>query len=113
MSRKIVNTRAALKKELGSIRRQIAAFDLVCPGNLQKRMKTCGKPGCPCLTDKTKRHGPYYEWTRRENGVFKNTVVSKDEADKFAKAILKYHKVMGLLTQWGSKAARIILTKAS
>ncbi|OGJ89355.1 MAG: hypothetical protein A2268_08505 [Candidatus Raymondbacteria bacterium RifOxyA12_full_50_37] len=75
-------------------------------------MKTCGKPGCPCLTDKTKRHGPYYEWTRRENNVFKNTVVSKYEADKFVKAISKYHKVMRLLAQWGRKSAQTILAKS-
>lgn len=38
------------------------------PGSIHQFFAKCGSKKCPCATDKTKLHGPFYRWCRRVNG---------------------------------------------
>lgn len=91
------------------VRRQILGMDLLCPGSIVKRFNTCGKPGCRCASDPSARHGPYYIWSRRENGRLVQTVVSPDQAKALQRAIRQHRKVLDLLARWGRESARRIL----
>ena len=40
----------------------------------------CGKPSCRCAGDPSKRHGPYYEWTRKLGGKTATVRLTAEQA---------------------------------
>jgi hypothetical protein len=52
---------------------KIARTGDVLPGSITERLTRCGRPGCACHQDPPRRHGPYWQWTRK----VKNKTVSK------------------------------------
>lgn len=93
---------------MASIRREIAAMELVAQGTISERTKVCGRPNCRCAEDPSARHGPYYEWTRRENGRYRHTVISAEKAEKLAAAIANHKQVLVLLAHWSRETARAL-----
>ncbi len=65
---------------------------------LERRMK-CGKPGCACHTDRSKRHGPYWEWTYKANGKTVNVRLSPHAGPIYKAASQQYRKLKSLLTR--------------
>jgi hypothetical protein len=96
------------QKRLLWIRDQILRFDLICSGTLLKRTKVCGKPNCQCAIDAKARHGPYYEWSRREEQKLVHSVVSVEEARLFEQAIRNHRKIQELLREWKELSSQII-----
>jgi hypothetical protein len=43
----------------------IARGGLVLPGSIGERLTRCGRANCACHADPPKRHGPYFQWTRK------------------------------------------------
>ncbi|RKY25291.1 MAG: hypothetical protein DRP79_06780 [Planctomycetota bacterium] len=111
MAKKSDAKRKKIEKEIEAIRRKIMEFDLVCPGTLTERYNTCGNPNCRCARDPSARHGPYYDWTRREKGRFVHTLMSPAQADEIERAIANHKKVLELLAEWRRKSAQLILDK--
>ncbi len=95
-------------RRIDKIRDQIISLDLVAQGTISKRTKVCGKPNCRCAKDPDARHGPYYEWTRRENGRYVNSVISAEKAEQLAVAIKNYRKIQTLLSQWSKESERLL-----
>lgn len=98
---------------MASIRREIAAMELVAQGTITQRTKVCGRPNCRCAEDPHARHGPYYEWTRRENGRYRHTIISAEQAEKLAAAIDNHKQVLVLLARWSGETARALDIKAN
>lgn len=92
------------------IQAQIARFDFVCSGTLLSRTKVCGKPSCRCATDPEARHGPYYEWSRREEGRLVHSIVSSSEARVLGRAIRNYRAILRLLRKWQDQSIKAIRT---
>jgi hypothetical protein len=105
MTEKSKSSATKLNRRIQSIRRQITAMGLVAQGTLTKRTKVCGRPNCRCAQDPAARHGPYYEWTRRENGHYLHTIISADQAKELLAAINNHKRVLALLAQWSSETA--------
>jgi hypothetical protein len=51
----------AIARELAKIARSVD----VLPGTIQERLMRCGRAGCACHSDPPRRHGPYWQWTRK------------------------------------------------
>lgn len=66
----------AIARELA----QIARTGGVLPGSIGERRTRCGQPSCACQTDPSRRHGPYWHWTRKVAGKTVGRYLSKDEA---------------------------------
>ena len=49
-------------------------------GSLSERWMKCGKLGCPCATEATARHGPYFGVTRAIKGQTVSRYVSPQQA---------------------------------
>lgn len=96
-----------------SIHHKIASMGLVAQGTLSKRMKVCGRPNCHCAEDPQARHGPYYEWTRREKGRYVNTLITEEQAGELAAAIDNHKRVLELLKRWSAETARTLKIKAA
>jgi hypothetical protein len=63
-----VHLEAAHREEAGQIAAELAAIarsGLVLPGSIQERLTRCGNANCACHADPPKRHGPYFQWTRK------------------------------------------------
>ena len=43
----------------------IARSGLVLPGSIAERRTRCGHANCACHTEPPRRHGPYFQWTRK------------------------------------------------
>jgi len=97
-------------KRIRRIQAHIARFDLVCTGTVLTRTKVCGKPNCRCATDPEARHGPYYEWSRREGGRLVHSIVSSSEARVLGRAIRNYRAIQRLLRIWQDQSIKAIRT---
>jgi hypothetical protein len=82
------------------IRRRVAQLEYVCSGTLLRRTKTCGRKTCRCAQDPDARHGPYYEWSRLEQGRLVHTTLSAEEGQQMAEAIRSYRLLRRLIRLW-------------
>jgi len=56
------------RQEYARLKRHLRDIGYICLGSVCERWLTCGTPSCACHTDPQRRHGPYYQWTRKVNG---------------------------------------------
>ncbi len=97
-----------LSAAIRRLRRDIAAFDLVCPGTLLKRWKKCNRPNCRCASDPAALHGPYYEWSRRQNGRLAHSILTAQQAQLVAHALRNHRTILTLLTRWSHETERLV-----
>lgn len=90
------------------LRRGLEQIEYFCKGTVLKRMMKCGKPQCACASDATKRHGPYFELTYKENGKTVNVKLSPEAAPLYTAAAKQYRKLKTLLNRL-DKLSKIIL----
>lgn len=109
MSRRTAVARPPIRKRTAALRRAITEMDLVASGSLQVRTKVCGRKNCRCALDPEARHGPYHEWTRRENGRLVHSVITPAQAQLLARAIENYREIQKLLGAWHRETAEAIL----
>ncbi len=101
MSRRDASDRLrALRHRIAAIKAQIVEIEDLARGSLAKRMKRCGKPGCPCGEDPAARHGPYFEWGRMTAGSRESTHVSPRMAARLTQAIENRRRLERLLRRW-------------
>lgn len=96
------------RERIARIRHSLSQIDYLCSGTLLARMKTCGKPGCPCAQDPAARHGPYYEWGYMKAGKLVHRLVSPEQAPSLRQAIGNYRKARKLLRAWQTETQRLI-----
>ena len=84
-------------------------MDFVASGTIHKRTKVCGRPNCRCATDPAARHGPYYEWIRRQDGRLVHSVITPEQAALFTQAIQNYREIQRLLGRWERETAKEVL----
>ena len=100
MSKSDDRRRKEALRRIAQIRQEISRLGFLCSGTLLRRTKVCGKPACRCAQDPAERHGPYYEWSRRQGNHLVHTILSKDEAERLAQAIRNYRLVKRRLRRW-------------
>lgn len=52
-------------RQIASELAAIARTGMVLPGSMVERRTRCGRPNCACHADPPRRHGPYWQWTRK------------------------------------------------
>jgi hypothetical protein len=108
MRRKVKIASPAPTPAVRQIRQAMAAMTLVCAGTLLKRWKLCGRPNCRCAQDPAARHGPYYEWSRRQDGRLRHSLLSAQQAELLAQGIRNHHQILALLARWSLETAHIL-----
>ncbi len=68
-----------IAKELATIARS----GLVLPGSILERRTCCGRPNCACHRDPARRHGPYFQWTRKVANKTVGKWLSADQCDDY------------------------------
>jgi len=84
-------------------------MDYAASGHLHLRTKVCGRPNCSCAQDPDARHGPYYQWSRRQDGRQLNSVITLQQAELLSRAIDNYREIQRILKLWEHETATEIL----
>lgn len=80
----------ATRAEVGKIASELANIARtaeVLPGTIIERHTRCGHPGCACQADPPRRHGPYWQWTRKVANKTVGGYLSKDQATEYQRWI--------------------------
>ncbi len=109
MKRSKKPSRTRVRQRTRALRRAINALDFVASGTVHKRTKVCGRKSCRCAVDPAARHGPYYEWSRRQDGRLLHSVVTPEQAEVFTRAIQNYREIQQLLARWERETAQEVL----
>src|SRR5450755_834276 len=59
---------ADYEKRYRELAAQLATIGLIHSGSVTRRYTRCATPGCKCHADPPQPHGPYYQWTTKNNG---------------------------------------------
>ena len=79
-------------------------------GTVLARMVKCGRSKCLCGVNPKKRHGPYFEWTYKENGKTVNVRLTADAAPIFQGAAKQYRALKSTLARL-EKLSRQAITR--
>lgn len=61
----------------------IARTGMVLPGSILERHTRCGRSNCACHADPPRRHGPYWQWTRKVAAKTVGRWLSADQRDDY------------------------------
>jgi uncharacterized coiled-coil protein SlyX len=86
-------------KRFRELKTELAQIGYFSKGTVLTRRMKCGKPQCACHTQPAKRHGPYYEWTYKEQGKTVNVRLSKQAAPIYQRAAQQYRKLKAILNR--------------
>src|ERR1700737_5533554 len=62
---------------------RLAEIDYALPGSLGRRENVCGTPGCRCKAPPPQLHGPYYLWTRKDDGKTVTRMLTDEQAPRY------------------------------
>lgn len=79
-------------------------------GTVLRRMVKCGRSTCACGSNPKKRHGPYFEWTYKENGKTVNARLTPEAAPLFQSAAKQYRALKNHLARL-EKVSRQAITR--
>ncbi len=96
------------QKNIGRLQQEIARFDVVCSGNLRRRVLICGKEPCRCKGNTPRLHGPYHYWSRQHGGRWVQRVLTPAQAKVVGRAIRNYKSIRRILLRWEQETVRII-----
>lgn len=69
----------------------------VCLGSITRRWLTCGKPSCICHQDPSRRHGPYYHWTRKVRGRTQSRMLDESLARLYEQGIRNHQSLNAII----------------
>jgi hypothetical protein len=87
---------------------QIINLDYILTGSIMIKYGPCGKVNCRCAQDKKLWHGPYYIWTRKENGKTITQSLSKAQAKFCKKAINNMQKLKAKIERWKKESIEVM-----
>ena len=78
---------------------QIARTGHVLPGSITERYTRCGRAGCACQANPPRRHGPYWQWTRKLANKTVGGYLSKEQASQYQRWIANDRRLRELLAR--------------
>lgn len=89
-------------------RTEITKLDYVLTGTILKKYGPCGKDGCRCARNEEYWHGPYYIWTRKENGKTVTKSLTASQAKFCKKAISNMQKLKTQIERWKQETIAVL-----
>jgi hypothetical protein len=99
---------AALRARYRELADRVAQIGFFTAGSLLQRRTVCGTPSCPCHTDATCRHGPYWQYTRKVNGRTVTRRLSPAAAEMYQQQIAASKQLRSLLEQMEELSERAL-----
>lgn len=85
------------RQEYQRLKRQLQALGYVCLGSITRRWITCGNQACACHRDPDRRHGPYYQWTRKIGGRTQTRMLDESLVRLYQEGIRNHHRLDAIL----------------
>jgi uncharacterized protein DUF6788 len=95
-------TLASLQARYRDLAAEITRIGFTATGTLLRSHNVCGSAGCACHTDPGRRHGPYWQYTRKINGKTVTRRLTSAQAALYAQWIANGRALRDLLTQMGN-----------
>jgi alkanesulfonate monooxygenase SsuD/methylene tetrahydromethanopterin reductase-like flavin-dependent oxidoreductase (luciferase family) len=95
---------------------QLATIGLIHSGSVTHRYTRCQTPGCKCNAEPPQPHGPYYQWTTKNNGKTVTRRLNETEAKLYQEWIANDRQLRQLIQQMrqiAAKAAELKLKQAA
>lgn len=90
------------------IKDKINKLDWILVGTILKQYKQCGRKYCRCMKDNKYRHGPYYVWTRKENGKTITKTLTAEQAKECRRAFQNMKILNKYIKSWRNKSLKYI-----
>lgn len=90
----------------------LGRLGFISPGSLVTRYTSCYKPGCRCMAEPPRLHGPYHQWSRAMNGKTVSRRLTEAEAEIYAEWIAnrrELKRVIAEMEEVSGKAGKILL----
>ncbi|MGH9156015.1 MAG: DUF6788 family protein [Acidimicrobiales bacterium] len=71
------------RRDHHAIVQRLARLGFALPGTLLERSHICGKPGCRCMAEPPRPHGPFHQWTRKIAGKTVTRRLSDEQVAHF------------------------------
>lgn len=105
------NQLAEYERRYRELAAQLASVGLIYSGSITRRYTRCGTPGCKCHADPPQLHGPYYQWTAKENGKTVTRRLSPHEAELYKEWIDNDRQLRRILQQMRQVAVKAVELK--
>ncbi len=92
-------TLADLQARYHGLAAKISRIGFTATGTLLRSHNVCGSAGCACHTDPGRRHGPYWQYTRKINGKTVTRRLTNAQAAQYADWISNGRALRDLLAQ--------------
>lgn len=95
---------------------ELVDIGFISPGSLVSRETSCGKPGCRCLADPPRRHGPYFQWSTAKEGKTVSRRLDENEAALYREWIANRRRLETVVVQMeevSARAGEILLRKVA
>ena len=97
-----------LEKKYEKLKEQFLKISYICIGSINTVYTKCGNDYCICSKDETKKHGPYYLWTRKNKGKTISIRLSKNQVRVCKKFIDNNKKLKDLITKMIDVSVEIV-----
>lgn len=77
----------------------IARSGKVLPGSIAERRTRCGRSNCACHAEPPRRHGPYWQWTRKVASKTVGRWLSAEQSEDYRDWLANDRRLRELLTQ--------------
>lgn len=89
--------RSRYRDRYEKLKAKLRGLGYVCLGSITRRWLTCGKPSCICHRDPSRRHGPYYHWTRKVRGRTQSRMLDERLARLYEEGIRNHRSLDALV----------------
>ena len=90
-----------IERQIGHLKRQLAALGPMHPGSLSEQYNVCGKPGCRCKDPQhPQKHGPYYQLSFTWRGKSRTRFVRAERLAGMRQKIANYKRFRELTDAW-------------
>lgn len=94
--------------KIDRLKSKITSKEQILKGSIAKRYKQCGRLNCRCREDRKYWHGPYWIWTRKENGKTVTKTLNNNQAVLVKKAIKEMKDINLIIEKWKEQSLREI-----
>ncbi|MHB1709909.1 MAG: DUF6788 family protein [Acidimicrobiales bacterium] len=86
-------------RDIASELAAIARSGKVLPGSIAERRTRCGRSNCACHGEPPRRHGPYWQWTRKVASKTVGRWLSAEQAEEYTVWLDNDRRLRELLTR--------------
>ncbi len=90
---------AELTARYRSLAAELAEIGFVARGSVVSATTTCSSKGCHCRVEPTRRHGPYWQWSRSGGGVTRTRRLSEAEARLYQEWIANRRRAEAIVAE--------------